>query len=35
MPYSFFNLISIGISFIYMLTLPKFAVQINNSTLKN
>ena len=29
MPYSFFNLISIGLSFIYMLTLPKFAVSIN------
>lgn len=28
MPYSFFNLISICISFIYMLTLPKFAVGI-------
>lgn len=31
MPYSFFNLISIGISFIYMLTLPKFAVKINKN----
>lgn len=29
MPYSFFNLISIGISFIYMIFLPKFAVRIN------
>lgn len=31
MPYSFFNLISICISFIYMLTLPKFAVGINKN----
>ncbi|WP_304333121.1 Na+/H+ antiporter NhaC [Brachyspira innocens] len=30
MPYSFFNLISIGISFIYMITLPKFAVGKGN-----
>ena len=30
MPYSFFNLISIGLSFIYMLTLPKFAVPFSN-----
>ena len=29
MPFSFFNLISITISFIYMLTLPKFAVGID------
>lgn len=35
LPYSFFNLISIAISFIYMLTLPKFAVQINKDILKN
>ena len=35
MPYSFFNLISICISFIYMLTLPKFAVPINKDILKN
>lgn len=35
MPYSFFNLISIGLSFIYMLTLPKFAVPINKGNLKN
>ncbi|WP_300367996.1 Na+/H+ antiporter NhaC [Brachyspira sp.] len=34
MPYSFFNLISIAISFIYMLILPKFAVAVNKDNKK-